>query len=208
MAAPASASAQRTGLCVHRRRGASQASGVAAGQRGLADADDVAADLDARPRQQGLGQAAGGHPRRRLARARALEHVAQVVGQVLQGAREVGVPGPRVLERAARLGLGRLRIGRHHVPPVLVVAVPDDQGDRAAEGHPVADAGEDLDGVGLDLHAAAAAVAALAAAEVGVDGGAVHGDARGQAVHHHGERGAVGLAGVEEAQHLKPRSVA
>ena len=53
----------------------------------------------------------------------------------------------------------------------------------------------------LDLHAPAAAVAALAAAQVGVDGGAVDGDARGQAVHDHGQRGSVGLAGGQEAQH-------
>ncbi len=72
----------------------------------------------------------------------------------------------------------------------------------------MADAGEHLDGVGLDLHPAAAAVSALAAAEVGVDGGAVDGNARGQAVHDDGQRGAVGLSGIEETQHRKPASLA
>ena len=72
---------------------------------------------------------------------------------------------------------------------------------RAAQGPAVADAGEDLHAVGLDLHAAAAAVAALAPAQVRVDRGAVHGETGGQAVHHHGERGAVRLAGGQQAQH-------
>ena len=150
-----------------------------------------------------LGQPAGGDARGRLARARALEHVAQVVGQVLERAREVGVAGPRVLERAALLGLRRLRIGRHHVRPVRVVPVADEQGDGAAERHAVADAGEHLHRVALDLHAAAAAVAALAPPQVGVDGGAVHGQARGQALDDDGERGAVRFAGGQEAQARK-----
>jgi len=64
----------------------------------------------------------------------------------------------------------------------------------------VADPGEDLDGIALDLHAAAAAVAALAALEVRVDGGPVHGEAGGQAFDDHSERGSVGFAGGEEAQ--------
>ena len=55
--------------------------------------------------------------RRRLARARALEHVAQVLGAELQGAREIGVAGPRPLQRAARARLVGLRVGRHHVAP-------------------------------------------------------------------------------------------
>src|SRR5204862_3311532 len=94
-------------------------------------------------------------------------------------------------------GLG---IGRHDVAPVLVVAVADDEADGAAERPAVPHAGEDLDLVALDLHAPAAAVAALAALEVGVDGRPVHGQARRQSVHDHGERGPVGLAGGQEAQ--------
>ena len=64
----------------------------------------------------------------------------------------------------------------------------------------MADACEDLDAVGLDLHAPAAAVAALAAAQLGVDGRAVHGDAGRKALDHHGQGGAVRLAGGQEAE--------
>jgi hypothetical protein len=162
----------------------------------------VAADLDLGRRQERLRERARGYPHRRLPGARPLEHVPEVVGQVLEGAREIGVAGPRIAEdTAGRLGGGRL--GRHHVAPVLEVPVADEERDGAAQRLPVADAGEDLDRVLLDLHAAAAAVAPLAAPEVRVDEGAVHGDARGKPFHDHGQGGPVRLAGGEEAEHSR-----
>ena len=78
-------------------------------------------------------------------------------------------PGRGYFSARRAFASGRLRIGRHHVPPVLVVAVADEQRDRAAQRPTVAHAAEDLDRVALDLHASAAPVAALAAAQVGVD---------------------------------------
>ena len=75
-----------------------------------------------------------------------------------------------------RLALGRPRA--HPPRPVLVVAVADDERERRAERPAVAQAGEHLDVVLLDLLARAAAVALLAAAEVGVDRGAVERRAR------------------------------
>ena len=54
-------------------------------------------------------------------------------------------------------------------PLELVVLVDDLQGDRAAERRAVPDAAEDVDRVGLDPLPAAAAVAALAAAQLDVD---------------------------------------
>jgi hypothetical protein len=68
----------------------------------------------------------------------------------------------------------------HPLLPVGVVAVGDLEGDRAAERAPVADAGGDLRGVLLDLHAAAAAVAELAPRHVAVDRREVELEARGQ----------------------------
>ena len=53
--------------------------------------------------------------------------------------------------------------------PVLEVQVDDLERDRAAERLPVPDTGLDLDPVGLDLHAPAAAVAQLATREIAVD---------------------------------------
>jgi hypothetical protein len=63
----------------------------------------------------------------------------------------------------------------------------------------VADPAQHLVRVALELHAPPAAVAALAPLQVRVDRRAVHGHARGQAVHDHGRRGTVRFAGGEEA---------
>ena len=74
---------------------------------------------------------------------------------------EVGVAGPRQRDRlrplALRLALGRPRA--HPPRPVRVVAVADDERERRAERAAVAQAGEHLDRVGLDLLPRAAAVA-------------------------------------------------
>ena len=79
------------------------------------------------------------------------------------------MPRPREVEPAALAGSVRLGIGRHDVPPGLVVTVADEQAHGAAEGPTVPDAAQDLDRVGLDLHSPAAAVAPLAPPQVGVD---------------------------------------
>ena len=97
-----------------------------------------------------------------------------------------------------RLALGRPRA--HPPRPVLVVAVPDDERERRAERAPVAEAGVDLDLVGLDLLARAAAVALLAAAEVGVDRGLVERQARRQAADDRDQRRPVRLAGGDELE--------
>jgi hypothetical protein len=151
----------------------------------------VAAHLDAGGGQHHLGQPARGHARRGLAGRRALEHLAQVVREVLERAGEIGVAGPRVLEGPALLGFRRLRLRGHHVGPVRVILVADEERDGAAERLAVADPGKDLDGVGLDLHAPAAAVAALTAPQVGVDGRPIHGEPGGQAFDDDGEGGSV-----------------
>ena len=96
------------------------------------------------------------------------------------------------------VGLDRPRV--HPLLPVRVVAVGDLERDRAAERAAVADAGGDLGGVALDLHAPAAAVAELAARHVAVDRLAVELEPRGQALDDAGEAGAVGLPGGDEAQ--------
>ena len=56
-------------------------------------------DLDAELAQERPGDAAGRDPRRRLARGRALEHVADVVEAVLERAGEVGMTGPDAGDR-------------------------------------------------------------------------------------------------------------
>ena len=65
-------------------------------------------------------------------------------------------------------GNGR-RLVRHRHLPVLPVAVPDRERDRRTERFTEADARNEFGGVLFDLHACAAAVAALAAAQFGID---------------------------------------
>ena len=203
--AAAVASAQRTGLS-STPASASQGSAASPGGR-VADADHVAADLGPGLAQQRLGERPGGDARRRLAGARALEHVAQVGGPVLERAGEVRVPRPRVAQPSALARRVGLRLRRHHVLPVLVVAVADQQRHRAAQRPAVAHARQHLDRVLLDLHPAAAAVAALAAAQVGVDALALDGNPGRQSLDHDAERGTVRLARGEKAQHARHRGV-
>src|SRR5258708_10458783 len=58
---------------------------------------------------------------------------------------------------------------RSDLGPVLPVVVGQRHGDGGADGLAVADAAEDVRGVLLDAHAAAAAVALLATPELAVD---------------------------------------
>ena len=110
--------------------------------------------------QHQLGKGAGGHASCRLAGRRALQHVTGVRKVVLQGPGQIGVPWPR---RSHRLVLGWIpRLHRKLLLPVLPVAIHDLDRDRRANRLPVAHAAENVRLVGLDLHAAAAAVALLA----------------------------------------------
>jgi len=101
-------------------------------------------------------------------------------------------------------GLVRQRLDRHHLGPVLPVAVGDEEQDRRAERASVADAGDDLGPVGLDLLPGAAAVAALASREVGYEVGLGPGKARGHALEGYTECPAVGLARRKEAKRPGP----
>src|SRR6266516_941891 len=97
---------------------------------------DVAADLDAELLEQQLAHGAAGDPRHSLPRARPLEDIARVLTVVLQAAGEIGVPGPGPGDLAAPLGpppTGGVRLRRHHVLPVLPVAVPHQHRDGGAE---------------------------------------------------------------------------
>ena len=92
------------------------------------------------------------------------------------------------------------RPGVHPLLPVGVVAVGDEDGDRAAERAAVADAGADLDRVGLDLHPPAAAVAELAPRHVAVERLAVELEPGRHALDDRDEPGPVRLAGGREAE--------
>ena len=64
--------------------------------------------------------------------------------------------------------------------PVLPVLVLDQDGDGRTDGVRVSDAADDVGVIGLDFHAAAAAVALLAAPQFAVDGRHGDGDSSGQ----------------------------
>ena len=103
--------------------------------------------------------------------------------------------------------LGHRRLDVHRLLPVHPVAVANQQRDRSAGGAAAAHAGEDLGAVALDLHPAAAAVAALPPLQLCVERVDVDREARRHAVHGHDERLAVGLASGEKSQHLRVDSI-
>ena len=85
--------------------------------------------------------------------------------------------------------------------PVFPVAVGDLDCDGRADGLAVADAARGVDLVGLDLHAAAAAVALLSAPELAIDEVDVDGDTGGQAGDERDESFAVRFSGGFETNH-------
>src|SRR5690606_27643632 len=133
--------------------------------------DHVAADGDAELREQPLGDGARGDARGGLAGGGALEDVARVAAAVLEDADEVRVAGPGQVDALELLLVhaGVRRLVGHGGLPVLPVAVPDQHRDGRAERLAEADAGEELGPVALDAHAAATAVAGLAAPQLGID---------------------------------------
>ncbi len=126
-------------------------------------------DLDAELVQQHLTHRAARDARYGFPGARALQDVTGVLAVVLERSGEIGVAGPWPGDLAAPLATGCVGFRSHHILPVLPVAVPHQHGDRGAEGLARAHAGEPFDLVCLDLHARAAAVAAHAPFQLGVD---------------------------------------
>ena len=146
-------------------------------------------------------------PRRRpaprsRARWRARARCGRRRGRTSEQPDEVGVAGTRQVD-LLDVGVDRPRV--HPLLPVGVVAIRDQHGDRAAERAPVAHAGADLDGVLLDLHPPAAAVAELAPRHVAVERLAVELEPRGQALDDRDEPGAVRFACCREAKRHEPR---
>ena len=167
-----------------------------------ADLDDRAGDLDPELAQQRLRDGTGRDEHGRVPRARALKRVPHVLVAVLERTGEIGVPRSRERHRLrplpARLALRRPRA---HAPlPVRVVAVADDERNGRPESPPVAQAGEHLDYVLLELLAGAPAVALLPATEVAVDRGAVELESRGQAGQDRDERRPVRFAGRRQPE--------
>ena len=171
------------------------------------DQASIPSSREERPRH-----APGRDPRRGLARGGAFEHVPHVAEPVLQGAGEVGVAGPDAGDRCGTLvAVGRQRgelggrrlverLDLHHLRPVLPVAIGDEEEDRRTERHAMAHTGDDLGAVVLDLLARPAAIAALPAGEVDLEGIGREREPGRDALDRHAQRLAVRLARGQEAE--------
>src|SRR5881396_1428312 len=167
--------------------------------------DHMGPDVDPELFQQHLAHRAARDPRHRLARARPLQDVPRVLAVVLERAGEIGVPGARARDLTSPLGFplcpGGVGLGRHHVLPVLPIAVPHEHRDGGAEGLAGAHPREPLDLVGFDLHAGAAAVAAHPPLQLGVDALGGQGEAGGDPLEDRHQPPSVRLARRGEAEH-------
>ena len=167
---------------------------------GLADADDVAGNLDAQLPEQQLGEGSRGDAGGAFAGAGALEHVAGILEVVLEGTGEIGVAGPR---RGDGLVLGRIAFfDRQNLGPVLPVVVGQRHGDGRADGLAVANAAEDVRRVALDAHTAAAAIALLAAPQLAVHKLKIDGNACRHSADHGHETLAVALSCCRKSKHF------
>ena len=165
----------------------------------LADPHDVRDHRDPELGEQRLAEHAQRDPHRGLARARPLEHVADVVEPVLLRPREVRVAGP-----GAREALRRVRdaFDRHQVPVLLFpLRVLDRDPDRAAQREAVTDAGDDLEPVAFELLPTAPPVAVPPPRELGRDLLGRDRDPGRKTLEHADERLPVGFTGREQAQH-------
>ena len=199
MRASASGSAQpsRTSSLAAEREISSQVTGLS--RRALPTAITWLSTSMPSSRSNSLAMAPAGNAGSRFACRRALQHVARFGEVVLHGSGEIGVAGPR---RRDALVLGRIAFfHRQRFGPVLPVVVGQQHGDGRADGFAVAHAAEDVGGVALDLHAAAAAIALLAAPEFAIDEGEIDRHPGRHARKQSHQSLAVGFAGCREAQH-------
>src|SRR5881296_440039 len=167
--------------------------------------DHMRPDFDAELFQQHLAHRAAGDPRHRLAGARPLQDVARVLAVVLERTREIGVPGAWAGDLAPPLGAAGVRLGCHHVLPMLPVAIPHEHRDGRTERLAGAYPREPLDLVRFDFHAGAAAVAAHAPLQLGVDALRGQGQAGGDPLENRHQAASVRLARRREPErHATP----
>jgi len=197
-------------------------------EAGAADLHDVAGHLDVEVGEELLAEPTGRHAAGRFAGAGALQDVPQVCAVVLEPAGQVGVSGAwpghlagipfrcRLVAAftdgaaagvAVGGGIGG-RIGPHDVLPVGPILVLDQIGDGAAQSLAVADAADDANAVGLDLHPLATAVATHATDQIRVDRVDIDGQTGGQSLEDAHQHGAVRFAGRHQTQDAKGHGAA
>src|SRR6185436_18106273 len=99
--------------------------------------------------------------------------------------------GARSFQAARFLGREIAWLGGHDVGPVGPIFVFDQQSERRTERETVADAGQYLRVVFLDLHATPATISQLAAAQFIIDEALVHRQTGGQTFDDRDERSSV-----------------
>jgi hypothetical protein len=140
----------------------------------------VAQDEYAELVEESFGQGADGYASRRFAGAGAFENVAGFGEVVFDGAGEVGVAGARAGD-GLLLVFGAIDVfDGQDASPVFPVLVYNNDTDRRADGFRMANPADDARAIGFDFHAAAAAIALLAAPQFAIDGFQGHGDTGGQ----------------------------
>ena len=154
--------------------------------RSPAQFHDVAQGVDVEGGEQLLGQGTGRHAHRRLAGAGPFQDPADR-SQVLDGAGQIAVPGPRPLQIVQ--------------PLELVVAVDHLQRDRAAERRVLPDARQDFHAIRLNPLPPAAPVAPLPTSQFDVDRIRLEGHAGRKSIHDRQQCLAVGFTGCPVTQH-------
>ncbi len=164
-----------------------------------AGGDDVTKNFDAEFAQEKFGDRADGNSGGRFAGGGALEHVAGFGEVVLQGSGEISVARPGRSNAFVLRGIALS--DRQGFLPVLPISIFKLDRDGRADGHPLTDAGKNVGGIALDLHAAAAAIALLATPEFTIEEGLVNFQSGGHAGKEGDQSFAVGLSRCEVAQH-------
>src|SRR5262245_10790812 len=157
---------------------------------------------DAELPEQRLGDRPHRHPRRRLTCTGPFEHIAGVPEIVLDGARQIGMPGTRTRHRFAFFLTPVNILDRQRFGPVLPVLVPDEDRDRRSDGFRMPDPRDDFDAVRLNLHPPAASIALLPAPKLAVDGLQIDGDARRESGQGRNQAFAVRLSGGLKSKHF------
>ena len=150
-------------------------------------------------RRRGFGERADSNASRRFAGGSALQNVACLRKIVFQRPRQVGVT--RAGRRHALMAGGVALAHRQRLLPIFPVSVFQLDRNRRTYRHAVTDAGKNVRGVTLDLHAAAAAIALLPAPEFPVEKCLVHFEPGRQARKESDQSFAVRLSSCEVAQH-------
>ncbi len=119
---------------------------------------------------------------------------------VLEAAGQIRVAGPRRGQLALVFFTWPGFYGQD-VFPVFPIFVANQESHGSAGGLAAAYSGQDLGGVGFNLHASAAAVSALTPSQFVIEELEIRVDARGQALYQSHKALAMGLSRSVEAQH-------